>query len=382
MASITETPLRPTRFELAAGVMFGDVGTATLPETEGVPRPLAELERAVLPALMRPPCVVPFSGGRDSSAVLAVATRAARREGLRLPIPVTLRFPHVPEAEESSWQERVVRHLGLADWERREVPGGELDWIGPVAAGVLRRHGLLYSPLTYSAVTGYGGDEVLGPWPWGREAFVVAGREWRLAARPLKLAYRLAPGPVRRAVRDRTFVPERADRFPWLRPEQEREAAAAWRRSMSDRPARWDEHMRWQYRQRSLQAACWSMGRLADDADCLLVSPLLDPHVLAALAVTGGRRGLGNRTAVMRALFGELLPDDVLSRPSKASFRTVFWGDQARSFATRWDGGGIPGDLVDAELLREYWLEPQPSFRSALLLQSAWLASDRASRAD
>ena len=58
--------------------------------------PLAALEEAILPALRRPPCLVSFSGGRDSSCVLAAATRAARREGLQPPVPVTLRVSNAP----------------------------------------------------------------------------------------------------------------------------------------------------------------------------------------------------------------------------------------------------------------------------------------------
>ena len=49
----------------------------------------------LLRSLQRPPCVVAFSGGRDSAGLLAAATRAARRHGLPLPIPATYRFPGV-----------------------------------------------------------------------------------------------------------------------------------------------------------------------------------------------------------------------------------------------------------------------------------------------
>ena len=49
------------------------------------PRPT--LERILLGALQRAPCVVAFSGGRDSSALLAEATRVARVHGLEDPVP-------------------------------------------------------------------------------------------------------------------------------------------------------------------------------------------------------------------------------------------------------------------------------------------------------
>ena len=64
---------------------------AALPETAATPR--AAFEAAILPGLRRSPCLVSFSGGRDSSAVLATATAVARREGLPLPVPITHRFP-------------------------------------------------------------------------------------------------------------------------------------------------------------------------------------------------------------------------------------------------------------------------------------------------
>ena len=44
--------------------------------------PRRALEHVVREALLRPPCGVAFSGGRDSSAVLAVAAHVARRDGL------------------------------------------------------------------------------------------------------------------------------------------------------------------------------------------------------------------------------------------------------------------------------------------------------------
>jgi asparagine synthase (glutamine-hydrolysing) len=48
---------------------------------------------AIEPALASGKCLVAFSGGRESSWVLAVATEAARSHGYADPIPVTLRFP-------------------------------------------------------------------------------------------------------------------------------------------------------------------------------------------------------------------------------------------------------------------------------------------------
>ena len=99
----------------------------------------------MLPALERPPCGVAFSGGRDSSLVLAVAVHVARREGLPEPIPITRVFPDVSESDEQLWQERVVRHLGLREWHRVTVHD-ELDVMGPHATAHLREHGIVWPP--------------------------------------------------------------------------------------------------------------------------------------------------------------------------------------------------------------------------------------------
>src|SRR5262249_43004262 len=100
--------------------------------------PRAALAQSMVEPLSRPPCVVSFSGGRDSSLILALATDVARREGLPPPVPLTVRPRGDADAEEHEWQERVVRHLGLDDWERVAI-GEELDCIGPEARKILLR---------------------------------------------------------------------------------------------------------------------------------------------------------------------------------------------------------------------------------------------------
>ena len=87
--------------------------------------------------------MVSFSGGRDSSAVLAGAVNLARREGLPPPIPVTNVFPDVREADEHQWQQHVVRHLGLTEWVRLEHTD-EAHLLGPYAQRVMLRHGLAW----------------------------------------------------------------------------------------------------------------------------------------------------------------------------------------------------------------------------------------------
>ena len=83
----TTTVTTLTPIELATNMVFEiDPGATGLPEITSETTVLSAVEDAVLPAVSRPPCVVTFSGGRDSSLVLAVATRVARREGLPDPI--------------------------------------------------------------------------------------------------------------------------------------------------------------------------------------------------------------------------------------------------------------------------------------------------------
>ncbi len=134
---------RLSALEAAAGVVLGSDSAVALPRSNC--SPLEALERRILPALERPPCLVSFSGGRDSSAVLAVAARLARRNGLPAPVPATLRFRGAERSAEDEWQEHVVAHVEVADWVRIEAEH-ELDCLGPVATQALRRHGLLWPP--------------------------------------------------------------------------------------------------------------------------------------------------------------------------------------------------------------------------------------------
>ena len=86
--------------------------------------------------------MIGFSGGRDSSALLAVATALAQREAWPKPVPVTLRY-HSERTVERPWQEMMIAHLGVDDWVRLKLTD-ELDFVGPVAAEGLHRHGVLF----------------------------------------------------------------------------------------------------------------------------------------------------------------------------------------------------------------------------------------------
>jgi hypothetical protein len=116
---------------------------------------------------------------------------------------------------------------------------------------------------------------------------------------------------------------------------------------------------------------------IATEWDAQIVNPFLDASVLAELAVEGGATGFHSRTAAMRRLFGEMLPEEVLAREGKAVFSGAIWGPATRDFAARWSGG-VEERYVDAAALRAQWLSEEPDFRTILLLHAAWLADQGA----
>jgi Asparagine synthase len=375
-------PYELAPLEVASGLVFGLAPTRPMP-TEVV-EPIDAFERAILPALQRPPCIVSFSGGRDSSAVLAAAARLARREGLPLPIPSTNRFPAVKDSHESDWQERVVAHLGLEDWLKAEFTH-ELDCVGPVATSVLRRHGLLWPFNAHfhvphleaaaggSLLTGIGGDETLSSSSWERERAVLSGR-----ARPefrdvLRVGFLAAPPPIRRAVLRRRAPFE----YSWLRPSAHRAVAARWAAHSASEPFSWEAQFGWRLRFRYLHVGLASLALLADDFSARIVHPFTDAVFSAALARLPKQRRYPDRTAAMRLLFGDLLPDDVLARTTKSSFDEAFWSDWSRALAADWSGAGADGELVDIEALQEEWSTLDPDPRSFTLVQAAWLAQNQ-----
>ena len=363
--------------EIATHLVLGDAPVPDLPATAATPR--AALEEVVLRALRSPPCVVSFSGGRDSSVVLAIAARVARREGLALPVPATIRAPSIAENDESRWQERVVAHLALPDWQREEV-SDELDYVGPVAQEVLARHGLLYPAQAYfhapllrhaaggTLLTGAGGDDVLEVGP---RAVVAAA--WDALRRghdgtALRTLLRLGPQRVRR-----TYVQHRRRvRVPWLTPRAQAELERQW--AVELHPVASPAALRWTLRRRRLAALRRSLAALARDAGAEIDHPFIAPPFVAALARTAGWGGSGGRSRFLPRLAGDLLPRILLLRRDKTSFRRVYWTDSSRALVARWDGVGVDPDVVDIDVLREVWRRGAPNPATALLLQSVWLA--------
>ena len=375
------TPQGLTALDVAAGFAIGGspAGARALPRTDE--SPLAALTTAVEPHVRAGGCAVAFSGGRDSSLILAAAVRAARRTGAALPAAVTVRYPHLPETDEGRWQELVLRHLGVDDWIRVDVED-ELDLVGPVALPLLVRHGPLYPANAHSILplldaarggsllVGLGGDELL--LPHRRQALMdLIGRRRRPEPRDVRrLAGVLLPAALRRRViREAPLDPA----VTWLTPEA-RDLVARAERASLDEPFRWDRAVADAAGRRSLVLTVDCLRRIGEGEDVALAAPLLDPRFVAALARAGGLAGWGSRTAAMRAIAGDALPDELLARPGKAIFNRGFFGRESRAFAESWSGEGVDTRLVDVDRLRAAWLEPDPDFRSAMLLQAAWAA--------
>lgn len=370
-----------TPLELASGLVLGNEPQDRRAPLDSDPR--SAMERALLKPLRRSPCLVSFSGGRDSSAVLAVATAVARREGLPLPIPATLRFGDAAASVETQWQEQVVAHLGLEDWIRLEKTD-ELDCVGPIATECLARHGLLWpsnahfhAPLFAHArggsfLTGIGGDEILDSSRWMHARGVLAGR---VAAKPrdvLAVGLALAPPELRRLViHHRMRAP-----FPWLRPHALAEVERRLADDEASVPFRWGASIRHAAAQRYLRVGTHSLELLAADQDVALSHPFLDRGFVAALAALPPKQRFHSRREALDAIVGDFLPDALRSRRTKASFDGAFWHTHSRELAGRWAGEGVDTRFVEVERLREQWTSDAPDPRTYTLLQCVKVALD------
>jgi asparagine synthase (glutamine-hydrolysing) len=323
--------------------------------------------------------MVAFSGGRDSSALLAVAVSMARRDGLPLPIPITLRYPDAEGADESAWQEMVLRHLGLSERVVLTV-GREHDPLGPVATPLLRRHGLVWPPnFTPSwrlldqarggvLLTGESGDEVFGSKRITPLTTILTSHG-KVRPRVYRAAVRaVAPTALRRrnAFRNRYVR-------PWLRkPVEEllgaRAAEDAVAFSMHAGRAAWQFVIR-----RAICRGHETLETLGREIGAEFAAPFAEPDFVAAVAHVGGFWGSGGRTPTMLRLFSDVLPRELLERSTKAYFNRALFTEHSRSFARNWDGSGVDADLVDPEALRENWLSDLPHSPTMCLLQQAWL---------
>lgn len=380
--------LRLSPTEVAVSWPSGSVDAPPAP----VPGPggaLQALGRTVRDALLAGPTFVLFSGGRDSSAVLATAVDVARREGLALPVPVTAVFPGVPDTDESAWQALVLDHLGLRERVVVTLGARSQRWLGADARDSLARRGLLWPPALHlndrvleqvsggRLLTGEGGDEVLG-----LRRVTPAYLLLRVGVRPTRRVLRAAlDSAVPLAGRSLgVHVRERVrPGAPWLVGDARRAAAAA---QVAALPRHWDwaAATRDLLRRRAIAVFERNYAQVAREHGVVLHHPLRDPAFVHALADDGGRWGFQGRTHLMHVLFRELLPAAVVRRETKAFFDAARFGPEERQFAAAWDGTGVDHALVDAAALRRHWLGERPSSTTALLLHQAWLAVEGSGR--
>ena len=382
------TPARLIPIEIAAGQVLEPLTAGRTPRPPGAgSTPRAALEVVLLRALAAGPCGVSFSGGRDSSLVLAIAAHVARREGLPDPVAVTMRHRSV-ESQEDEFQKLVLDHLAITDHRVVEL-GDSMDAVGPTSTQLLSNHGVRFPPNAYlhdplchalgpgTLLTGVGGDELLGT-SGGHLAQVLAGRTRPRPRDVLSTMLALSPRPMRAHREQRAF-----ERPSWLT------------RTAADRVVRhqaWDSsrvRLRW-----DIAAMRYSASRTVAVFDETLrlvgrphgvkpVNPLLDSEFVAAQSRAAGFAGHRSRTDAMRLLGGDLLPEPVLTRPTKASFGSAVWGDPFRDLVTAWNPRwSMPAlqEAVDPDGLRMEWNRPRPHFGTMMLAQQAWLDLTAGSR--
>ena len=378
---------RASDLEMAAGWVPGHSSRRVSEDLEVPTDPLQALENTLREALLRPPCVIGFSGGRDSSALLAVAISLARREGLTPPIAATNVYPDLEETDESDWQELVIRYLGIEEWVRQEFTD-ETDLLAPSSLSSLRRHGPLWPATMHnrapiialarggSYITGNGGDELLGEYRSTRLARVLARQVPTVQRAAKDVVWVIGPGRVRQRLERRALARRGALR-PWLRPR-----AAEWfadqvtemavRRPLTHRFGPVEV-----LRRRGFQAAFGNLNLIGESLGVRYVHPFLDPAFAVALGRCAPTLGFTGRTETMRALFGHLLPDAILSRNAKVYFNSAYAHRFTREFVASWDGSGLDDDLIDAEALKDSW-QNDPVFHggSFQLVHLAWLASN------
>jgi asparagine synthase (glutamine-hydrolysing) len=342
--------------------------------------PRSVLEDLLIPGVESCPCFIGFSGGRDSAALLSLVVALARERGLSAPIPVTLRFLHRPETEEVEWQEMMIDHLGLQQWQIIQITD-ELDPLGPVAVDVLRRHGLFWPPIAHRNVPlleaarghvlilGTGGDELFSPWILNpaRRRLDVRVRPFRRAAK--RAAFNLLPERLRIRVRLRRRLG-----MPWLLPKARREFNQLYREHLRHRSRSWAEAIQRMPDSRNFELTQAIFAAMARDADVSLVQPFFDHRFIRAVGESAPRRGFQSRATAMKQHFGDLLPARVAERTTKAGFYELHSGPRSRTFAGAWRGDGFDPALIDPEMLRREWLSKRPDFRSLTALNAAWLA--------
>ena len=371
--------------ELYSGIIAGrrrSALPADIEERDPGASPREVLERLLLEPLTNGPCHVAFSGGRDSSAMLATATHVARRHGLPDPIPLTVRMEQHPRTWETEWQELTIRHLGISEWKLVPVVH-ELDALGADAQGALRRHGLYWPSQAHSMLvfarnagsgsllTGGGGDEVFAGWSQRKVAFrrLIKLHPRRRAAKWIALS-----SLPQRAQTELLLARQKLE-TPWVRPEVERRLQREYRQRSRRRTKDWGEVLEGFIDSRYLEFLRPVLDTFAMDHGVRLHEPFYDPRFIRAVVRAAPPEGYAGRTAGLEANFHDVLPREVIERSTKAVFTEAAWGPNAREFVAAWDGRGLDERYVAVDALREEWAKPRPSPRSIPCLHQAWLAA-------
>ncbi|MCU1459180.1 MAG: hypothetical protein JWL73_3272 [Actinomycetia bacterium] len=332
---------------------------------------------------------VEFSGGCDSSLVLATATDVCRRLGAPDPVPLTYRFSGADGSDEQEYQELVVRSLGLRDWEIVDF-GSDGDCLGPGAQASLHTTGLVWpATLHFRAgvyaglgpgllLTGEGGDEVLGlrrsSWLAEAARYVLRGRRVPPRGTTRQAMRSLAPHALRR--RWATNEIDAAYGADWLHADLRRDLVARAAALAAEEP---------------LSAADWgpyhlSMPRVwigdhnvrafAAAHGLRYEAPLMAPDFLAAVADQVPWWEFRGRDILLRHHFADVLPAAILERRTKSVFNEAYFGRHTRAFAARWDGTGLP-EGVDARWLKDHWAGTGAIHAgTSMLLHQAWLATE------
>ncbi len=371
-------PARLTPLDLATARMLGEDRREPLPRVGRDASLRDALFDVIGPALECEKCLVAFSGGRESSWLLAAATVAARLRGHRDPIPVTLRFPESASSRAMDLQERVIAHLGLDDWERVEIDD-EFEMLGPYARRALTGAGVLFPANAYVflplldrarggwLLAGGGLTDFFLYWRWSGVADVLARRRRPRRRDVTNIAQALMP-----RVRAARSTSRRAETMPWLQENAARQFDAMAKRRAEDAPLGFDAALRRQRTHRCQLGTGRSLDALAAFAGARITLPFREDRYLAAVAAGGGPRGWGDRSATLRRLVGDLLPEELFRRSDGRHQRRPHFGAPSRAFGERWSGEGLDKNIVDTDKLRATWASGVFPWQATVLFQLAF----------
>jgi asparagine synthase (glutamine-hydrolysing) len=332
-----------------------------------------------------------LSGGLDSSAVAAIASRRARLDAF------AAAFPAEPEFDETAWAVRVAEHLGItlrevAIQQRDPLQAGE-HWLRawrlplPVPGLIIERPLIAAAAGQGAAVVldGQGGDEL-----FGAAHFLIADRvrrlrplsAWRLARRhewmgadpPLRHVWRVFSevglrGAFPPQLHERVRRRQSPDRYApaWLRPDLlrlYRDDQDPWRWKRLDGPRWWASHADTLTRGRERADIADYVRRRARLGGLEARSPLLDiglVELVLTLPPETNFNPVVSRSLAREALHGTL-PDAVLARQDKNDYAPL----QHRTLL-RADNLGYVRDLLHERRAEVGAYVDLPKFRQAVL---------------